>query len=150
MPSSVPVKDYKSKFHTAPEWQAWLVALGIGLVVFIVGVLIDWWLIADRRNLLYSDAYTGFVAAVLSYVTIRYYYARQREAARQMQMIAEVNHHVRNALSVITLSVHVRQDPELSAITQSAVERIDWVLREVLPADGAPESDRSPDTTTSR
>jgi len=74
------------------------------------------------------------IAALLSLVALRYYHARQRDVVRRMQIIADANHHVRNALYTITLSVHVRNDPELTTITQSAVERIEWVLREVLPS----------------
>jgi hypothetical protein len=46
--------------------------------------------------------------------------------------VAEVNHHVRNALTSVLYSVHLNRDPELMKITQDAVARVDWVLREVL------------------
>lgn len=132
------------------RWHAWFAALGIGIAVFAFGYLIDWWLMPGRRELLYSDAYTGLIAALLSLVTLRYYRARQRDAIRRMQIIADANHHVRNALYTITLSVHVKNDPELTSITKSAVERIEWVLREVLPSEAEqisrelPERDRRP------
>ncbi len=47
-------------------------------------------------------------------------------------MAADVNHHVRNALTTVLYSVHVKRDPELIQVTQEAVNRIDWTLREVL------------------
>jgi hypothetical protein len=57
----------------------------------------------------------------------------------RLQATAEVNHHVRNALTAVLYSVHARRDQALMEVTQQAVGRIDWVLREVLG-----ESDRNP------
>ena len=51
----------------------------------------------------------------------------------RMQIIEDVNHHVRNALTAITLSSALRQDQELDAKVRDASDRIDWVLRDVLP-----------------
>lgn len=141
MSSHAPTTPSFTRIRTIARWHAWFVALGIGIAVFAFGYLLDWWLMPARRELLYSDAYTGAIAALLSLVALRYYHARQRDAVRRMQVIAEANHHVRNALYTITLSVHVRNDPELTTITQSAVKRIEWVLREVLPS-GAEQTPR--------
>jgi signal transduction histidine kinase len=125
-----------------------LTAFGIGLAVFLVGFGVDAVLLTDARSVLYSDAVTGGLAALLAYVAIQQYQIRQQENAARLRMIAEVNHHVRNALSAILLSVHIRKDPELLKITESAVHRIDWVLTEVLSrygksADSAPYAEAS-------
>lgn len=134
MPRDTAKSRSQASLRVIARWHAWFVALAIGVAVFAFGYLIDWLLMPTKRELLYSDAYTGVIAALLSLVALRYYHARQRDAVRRMQVTADINHHVRNALYAITLSVHVRNDPELSAITQSAVERIDQALREVLPS----------------
>ena len=116
-----------------------LTAFAIGLAVFLVGFGLDALLISDSRGVLSSDAVTGGIAALLAYLAVHQYQVRQKENAARLHVVAEVNHHVRNALSAILLSVHIRRDPELLNITESAVERIDWVLTEVLSRYGQDE-----------
>ncbi len=116
-----------------------LTAFGIGLAVFVVGFGLDALLLSDSRGILPSDAVTGGIAALLAYFAFHQYQSRQQENAARLHMVAEVNHHVRNALSAILLSVHIRRDPELLSITESAVRRIDWVLTEVLSRYGKDE-----------
>jgi len=50
-----------------------------------------------------------------------------------MEIAAEVNHHIRNALTAIVFSASVENDPSLQLILKEATERIDWVLTTVLP-----------------
>jgi hypothetical protein len=49
-----------------------------------------------------------------------------------MQIVEDVNHHVRNALTAITLSAALREDAELNTLIRDASDRIDWVLSDVL------------------
>jgi hypothetical protein len=51
----------------------------------------------------------------------------------RMQVIAEMNHHIRNALSPISLSLDATEDQQLERVISEAVDRIDWALREILP-----------------
>jgi hypothetical protein len=46
---------------------------------------------------------------------------------------AEVNHHIRNALTAIVYSTSVRHDQALRKTLKEATDRIDWVLNEILP-----------------
>jgi len=48
-------------------------------------------------------------------------------------MIAELNHHIRNALETISLSAYTTQNRQAMEIISGAVKRIDWALREILP-----------------
>ena len=50
-----------------------------------------------------------------------------------MQIAAEVNHHIRNALTGVVFTAAVRNDPALEAVIMDATARIDWVLNTVLP-----------------
>ena len=50
-----------------------------------------------------------------------------------MEIAAEVNHHIRNALTAIVFSASVESDPALQLTLKEATERIDWVLTTVLP-----------------
>ncbi len=55
---------------------------------------------------------------------------------RRMMVAAEVNHHIRNALTAVVFSASVQDDPALQAVLKDATARINWVLTTVLP-DGA-------------
>ena len=51
-----------------------------------------------------------------------------------------MNHHIRNALQVITYATATQNQTDSVALIGSSVERIEWALREVLPGhmDGTP------------
>ena len=60
--------------------------------------------------------------------------ARRRAAlSRRLEIAAEVNHHIRNALHGVVLTAAVQNDPALEAVLHDATDRIDWVLNTVLP-----------------
>jgi signal transduction histidine kinase len=67
--------------------------------------------------------------AKLAYITRQ---QRQLTMAR-MQVIAEMNHHIRNALTPISLSLDVTENQQLNRVISEAVDRIEWALREILP-----------------
>ena len=54
-------------------------------------------------------------------------------------MIAEMNHHVRNALQAIALSPYAEKSQQIQLIDESA-QRIQWALREILPGEVEPVS----------
>lgn len=51
----------------------------------------------------------------------------------RLKSIKLMDHQVRNALNVITLSVSKHGHVEVLSEIQSSVNRIDWALREILP-----------------
>ena len=62
----------------------------------------------------------------------------------KMRVIAEMNHHVRNALQPIIYSPYLKEQAEQVKIIQEGTRRIEWALREVLPGDeSAPSSAKS-------
>src|SRR5438270_8701891 len=90
------------------EWPAIAVAALTAAAVFISGILIDVVLRVRNREILYSDVFTSCVAGALAYIAGRYYARARRAAAERLQAAAEVNHHVRNALTAVLYSVHAR------------------------------------------
>ncbi len=83
-----------------------------------------------------DDALLGIFAAVAMFFLLRHR-DTQRELVRQKQyaaVIADLNHHIRNALQVIVYRTELGLHgvPELQDIRDS-VNRIDWALREILP-----------------
>jgi len=51
----------------------------------------------------------------------------------RMQVVAEMNHHIRNTLSPISLWLDATDNQPLNRVISEAVDRIDWALREILP-----------------
>jgi len=99
--------------------------------------------ITPRELLLVSDLLVGLVAAILMFIVGRYQEERNRFVAARLQVIADMNHHIRNALQVIALQAHfVKNEQEIGAM-QQAVRRITWALREVLPQ--LPDFEHIPD-----
>ena len=83
-----------------------------------------------------DDALLGIFAAVGLFFLLQLR-DRERELSRQKQyasVIANLNHHIRNALQVIVYraELNVQGNPELQDI-RNAVNRIDWALREIHP-----------------
>jgi hypothetical protein len=129
----------------AAGWPIYVTAFLTAVVVFAVGIVLDELLGLPNREVLVSDVFTAIVAGVLAYIAGRYY-ARERQAALdRLRVAAEVNHHVRNALTSVLYSVHLNRDPALVQITQDAVARIDWALREVLRDGDNTQQPRTPD-----
>ncbi|HZU42568.1 MAG TPA: hypothetical protein VE994_07855 [Terriglobales bacterium] len=77
-----------------------------------------------------DDICGAIIAGVLVYWNER---RRVRFLTEKLKTIELLNHHVRNALQVITYSVYRQGNTEQVAEIQDAVNRIDWALREILP-----------------
>lgn len=87
------------------------------------------------RFMEYQDAViTGILAAALVWAFLEVERARRREQQRQIQVVADLNHNVRNALAVILASEYLCQTDKATAILQG-VERIDRTLQAILSED---------------
>lgn len=104
-----------------------------GLGMLAIQFSLDRTLLHPQRTLLYSDIFTGVMTAIVTGLGLRHYQTHMRADRARMRMVAEMNHHVRNALTAISLSVYAKNDPQLEQTTREAIQRIDWALREVLP-----------------
>lgn len=109
-----------------------LLALLAGAVIGGCGFLVDH-LVHQANRLRASDLYTCVIAIAFSYVLLALESGRRAALARRMEIAAEVNHHIRNALTGVVFTAAVRNDPALEAVITDATERIDWVLNTVLP-----------------
>jgi hypothetical protein len=107
-------------------------ALVLGLLIGVCGVGLDR-LVHHASRIYASDLYTCFVASIFSYLLMIYEKRRRTILARRMAIAAEVNHHIRNALTAIVYSTSVRRDQPLQSVLKDATDRIDWVLTTVLP-----------------
>jgi hypothetical protein len=107
------------------------VAILVGLLIGACGVAVDQ-IVHGVHKLYASDAYTCIVAGALSYALLVYEKRRRMILDRRMQIAAEVNHHIRNALTAVVFSASVQNDPTLHTVLEDATARIDWVLTTVL------------------
>jgi hypothetical protein len=112
------------------------VALGAGVFTFCAIGAIDWLMNDAGFNpfgiMLGSTALVSLLVILLIYTTARNASARREALHRNLKMLGETNHHVRNALELIQLSTHTIQDQEVIAQISVGVERIQWVLRELV------------------
>ena len=112
----------------------------VAIVVSTIGVVLDRILLKEglpRLDLLIlSNSVTGLFAGGLFYQFIREERIQRELVRARMKTIAELNHHIRNALQVIKFW-GAQQKPSLDAmqlqLINDSVDRIEWALREVLP-----------------
>jgi len=118
--------------------RKYVIAFLVGLAMFVAVAVIDREMAsvgmhAEVTSL--DDVLLAILAAFLAFIL---QLQHERELARQRQsavIIEQMNHHIRNALQVIVyrMDPQTRDSQELRDIRDS-VDRIDWALREILPA----------------
>jgi hypothetical protein len=119
--------------------KARLVALCllVMVLVWLVGYGFDRLLAHDGVTrvdiLLITNGLTGIVAGLLFYSLTNYERLRRNLIRNRLRTIAEMNHHIRNSLQVITYATAAQNNAESVEMIRSSVERIEWALREVLP-----------------
>ena len=134
--------------------RLWMKALGTFLIITAMGLGMDRLLIQEgvpRLDLQFlSNALVGLVAAALVVAVARRQKQREQFVSSHMRVISEMNHHIRNALQVISFTPRgERSEPEMQAM-QMAVKRISWALREVLPKLLTPEDEKESETWIDR
>ena len=112
------------------------IAVAVGVVSFLATELMHRWLVPDlgrNRERLLAEAFSALIVTCL--VAKLAHMAREQHHATvaRMQVIDEMNHHIRNALAPIALSVDAIENQQLIRIISDGVDRIDWALREILP-----------------
>lgn len=111
-----------------------LPSIAVGFGIFLIGVLVDaaarHYRIGSLWEIVLGDMLAGVLAGLIVW---RYEVRRQRIVMDRLRVIAEMNHHVRNALQVVSYSAATHEDAHQAKITRESVDRIEWALREVLP-----------------
>lgn len=130
--------------------SGWL-AFAVVVLVSLIDYLLDRFLLYAGVSRGYmtalGSALVGIVAGGLFLYVTRHEKAHREAVRERVKTIAELNHHIRNALQVIKLcgtqaesSLDGRQ---LQLIKESA-DRIEWALREVLPKYPADQGGTAP------
>jgi len=129
-----------SQITTPPFWSgtagALVLAVFCAVLVFLISSAADLLMLKEhetaRLTIELSDGVSSVAIAMLSYKLIRLNQDRRRRLRQRVEVIADMNHHVRNALQVISLTSHGKDKEEIATIRES-VNRIQWALRELLP-----------------
>jgi hypothetical protein len=117
-----------------------LLALLVVIIVSLIGIVLDRLLLKEGlprlEMLIFSNGLTGLFAGGMFFQMAREEKASRELVAERMKTIAELNHHIRNALQVIKFLGGQKRTGldavQLQLINDSA-DRIEWALREVLP-----------------
>ena len=105
-----------------------LTTLGVGLLLIQAhGNGWPWWFHGTIIALL-----TGFMAALITYSLCNSWLRDRSRAKNQERVIAELNHHVNNALTIIR-GRKLLPETERDRIIEVEIERISWAIKEILP-----------------
>ncbi len=137
---SEPPASGKSLAHDwLPSWRRLaVISLMFALFVFCSSLVLDYILLVHRDSPVatveVSDALAALLAGILFYKILDGGRRRRKLILRRLETIDQMNHHIRNALQVISFTVHANQEhaKEVANIDR-AVNRIQWALREILP-----------------
>ncbi len=111
-------------------------AFGVGAVSFLATEVMHYLLVPDigrSHERWLAEGFSALLVTLLTAKLVQITRERHRLMVARMQVIAEMNHHIRNALSPISLSLDETENQHLNHVISDAVDRIDWALREILP-----------------
>jgi hypothetical protein len=98
-----------------------------------------------RGGIIVSVGVAAFIA-IVSYVEMDAVRVRRERVIQQVRSVAELNHHVRNALQVIHYAVHLGPSRTNLGIIEENIQKIDEALRDIYPAVGDPRASNRPST----
>ena len=126
----------KHRFQTlAPHLRSTVVPVAVGLASFAVTELMHYLLVPDLGRLwerLLAEGLSAVVVALLTAGLMHQANKRREAALLRVQVIAALNHHIRNALAAIAFSTDSIQNQQSIEVISQSVDRIEWALREVL------------------
>lgn len=107
-------------------WIVFMAALAFAVVA--AGALAAQWALY-RTYMLGSVIFSACMSGLLMFHITLGIRRRRRATARRLVAISELNHHIRNALQQIVAVTNVHALGGYAEI-QSAIDRIDWILRD--------------------
>ncbi len=125
--------------RTETPWNRtlFIVAVGVGAALF--EAFLDTWLThhAGKDWRLALDAGSvGLLVGLITYIEMVAVQYRRKRIAAEMQVVAELNHQVRNALQTISYAVRLPETENQVEMIEGCVRRIDNTLRELFPVPG--------------
>ena len=125
----------------SPFWarHSWSLSILVVALVSSLGFGLDLLLVKEglprRDMMIFSNTLTGLIAGWLFYSFAQHERSRHELMRERMRTIAELNHHIRNALQVIKFwgGTQSHVDSMQLQLINDSVDRIEWALTEVLP-----------------
>jgi signal transduction histidine kinase len=117
------------------EHRVQLVSMGVGLASFLATEFMHHLFVPDMGHRWERPLAEGVSAVVVAVLTAKLMQTSNqlREATLlRMQVISEMNHHIRNALAAISSSTDAIQNQQCIRVISESVDRIEWTLREIL------------------
>ena len=122
----------------------WSIKYVVVLIAILADVTEDIWmdsLLASRgltpHAVFWDDLISGSFVGISLLTMLMVADRGKRARHERLRLIAEMNHHVRNALQVIYASAMCSTDKRHLDKIGAAVDRIDWALRKILPGGGS-------------
>lgn len=142
-PEALPAAALRRQLRVRTPHEIWLLSLASGALVFGIAVLANW-LIYDvllhEQGIHVVAAIVGGGVTTLLIERLLFTQRQARLAAlERFRIIAEMNHHIRNALQAISYQRYVNASDADAKRLKEAVDRIEWVLEEILPNVQRPE-----------
>src|SRR5262249_55290997 len=109
------------------------VSVSLGFLVALAGAAAEH-LIEGTPVLSLSVIDDVVVGVITGLFVFAYEQQQHRAVLNKIRVIAEMNHHVRNALQAITYAPYAEQAKQIPLI-EASVQRIQWALREILPGE---------------
>ncbi len=121
-------------FGSRPYVYGAIAGLGMFVAVFVLNAVMARIHLRPEATLL-DDTLLGSLAGVLV-VTLELQHERElRRQQQRMAVVIELNHHIRNALQAIVYVNSKMNDDGDAVMVREATTRIEWALREILPAE---------------
>ena len=115
-----------------------LAVVVFAVLVFAAGLLFDILLIhLEKISQLHAaavlDGVFALLLSILLYRVLMYDRERRILILQRLETIDEMNHHIRNALQVISFNAHPQSNEFELVEIKRAMNRIQWAVREILP-----------------
>jgi hypothetical protein len=110
-----------------------LIGFAVAALIFLCGGLLDWLVrrqYLPETSLLMAGAVVSLAVGSLVVNTLTEVQQRYQVLVQRLQQIAELNHHIRNALQVIVFTNVPERSAEAIKKVNAAVMRIESVLQE--------------------
>jgi hypothetical protein len=135
----LPIAVQQPWFAILSRAQRALVGLAVGAFVFLSGGLLDWFVTRrylPRVSLMLAGAAIALAVGVLVFRILTDIQGRYQAMQDRLSRIAELNHHIRNALQVIAYHNTPQRAERAIQQVNTEVLRIESALRDVSTALG--------------
>ncbi|HYL11916.1 MAG TPA: hypothetical protein VEV41_02720 [Terriglobales bacterium] len=120
----------------SPKKLLMAVALAFAAAAFLLSEFLHYLLVPDlgrHGERMVAEGLSALIIGCLAAALFRTSIKRRQVTVARLQVISEMNHHIRNALAAISFSASAIPNQQSVRVIQESVDRIEWTLREILP-----------------